>query len=165
MGLRYSCLIALLPNARGHGPRGEHGWSPPNQPHQMVPTGWVDGWMGLDAPPDAVVMPRPELNRPTGVLIQGVHNKSSRRPQPTVPGSAEVQGGCSWDMRGHFAGRGTFGSWPMRGRVGGRKSEMGLLRPPQGSPAGGKGRNPPPSWYQPLPPAGRASPRPPQGAR
>ena len=42
------------------------------QPHQMVPTGWVDGWMGLDAPPDAVVMPRPELNRPTGVKIQGV---------------------------------------------------------------------------------------------
>ena len=85
MGLGYSCFIALLPNARGHGPRGEHGWSPPNQPHQMVPTGWVDGWMGLDAPPDAVVMPRPELNRPTGVLIQGVQALSgaqaSRGPE------------------------------------------------------------------------------------
>ena len=28
--------------------------------------------MDRDAPPDAVVMPRPELNRPTGVKIQGV---------------------------------------------------------------------------------------------
>ena len=64
-----------------------------------------------------------------------LHNKSSRRPQPTVPGACEVQGGCSWDMRGHFGGRGTFGSWPMRGRVGGRKSDMGLLCPPQGIPA------------------------------
>ena len=43
----------------------------------LAPTGWAGGWMGRqDAPPDAVVvvvaMPRPELNRPTGVLIQGV---------------------------------------------------------------------------------------------
>ena len=44
--------------------------------------------------------------------------------KPHVPGSAEVPGGCSWDMRGRFLGRGGFGSWPMRGRVRARTSEM-----------------------------------------
>ena len=72
MGVSYSCLIALLPNARGRGPRGERGWPPPNQPHQLVPTGWGDGWMGMGATPGAEFNTRCQLIRSVPYLIQGV---------------------------------------------------------------------------------------------
>ena len=61
MGLGYSCFIALLPDARGRGPRGVHGWPPPNQPHQIVPTGWGDGWIALEAAFEAAFMPGAQL--------------------------------------------------------------------------------------------------------
>ena len=48
------------------------GCPPPNQPHQVVPTGWWGGWMGLGAAFEAVFMPGAQLIHSGPFLIQGV---------------------------------------------------------------------------------------------
>ena len=72
LGPRYFLPDCLRKKRAARARRVGRGCPPPNQPHRIAPTGWAGGWMGRDAPPDAVIMPRPELNRPTGVKIQGV---------------------------------------------------------------------------------------------
>ena len=73
MGLGYSCLIALVPNALARARRVGRGCPPPtNQPHQVVLTGWWGGWMGLGAAFEAVFMPGAQLIHSGPFLIQGV---------------------------------------------------------------------------------------------
>ena len=62
--------------------RGEHGWPPPNQPHQIVPTGWGDGWMGMGATPGAEFNTRCQLIRSVPYLIQGVDSARAHGAQP-----------------------------------------------------------------------------------
>ena len=81
MGLGYSCLIALVPNAPARARRVGRGCPPPNQPHQIVLTGWWGGWMGLGAAFEAVFMPGAQLiHAAPFFLSQGVAGKNGKYP-------------------------------------------------------------------------------------
>ena len=64
-------------------PAGRARVATPNQPHQIVPTGWGDGWMGMGATPGAEFNTRCQLIRSVPYLIQGVRGKlpKGRGPQ------------------------------------------------------------------------------------